>query len=57
MTTRAWRQETGDGSLTLRIQAQPGARSTAVVGGYGDGAEARPENHARRAAGRWQGEC
>jgi uncharacterized protein len=41
MTARTWRQEAGDGSLTLRIHAQPGASSTAVVGGYGEGAEAR----------------
>jgi hypothetical protein len=30
-----------DGSLTLQIQAQPGARSTAVVGVCGDGSHAR----------------
>jgi uncharacterized protein len=41
VTPRAWRRESEDGSVTLRIQAQPGARSTAVVGGYGDGNDAR----------------
>ena len=41
MTARAWRREADDGSLTLQIQAQPGARSTAVVGAYGDGNTAR----------------
>jgi uncharacterized protein (TIGR00251 family) len=39
--TRAWRREADDGSLTLQIQAQPGARSTAVVGLYGVGSKAR----------------
>jgi len=38
---RAWRREADDGSLTLQIQAQPGARSTAVLGPYGEGSEAR----------------
>ena len=41
MTAPAWRREGGDGSLTLQIQAQPGAKSTAVVGIHGDGSEAR----------------
>jgi uncharacterized protein (TIGR00251 family) len=37
----AWRKDVGDGSLTLQIQAQPGAKSTAVVGVHGDGSQAR----------------
>jgi uncharacterized protein len=41
MTARTWRHEAEDGSVTLRIQAQPGARSTVVVGSYGDGPNAR----------------
>jgi uncharacterized protein (TIGR00251 family) len=36
-----WRRDAADGSLTLQIQAQPGARATAVVGVYGDGGQAR----------------
>jgi uncharacterized protein (TIGR00251 family) len=41
VTTPAWRREAEDGSLTLQIQAQPGANSTAVVGVLGEDNEAR----------------
>jgi uncharacterized protein (TIGR00251 family) len=41
VTVPAWRRDAGDGSLTLQIQAQPGAKSTAVVGVHGDGSQAR----------------
>ena len=41
MTAPGWRRDAADGSLTLQIQAQPGAKATAVVGIYGDGNEAR----------------
>jgi uncharacterized protein (TIGR00251 family) len=41
VTAPAWRRDADDGSLTLQIQAQPGAKATAVVGIYGDGNEAR----------------
>ena len=41
MTAPGWRHEAADGSLTLQIQAQPGAKATAVVGVYGDGGQAR----------------
>ena len=41
MTAPGWRRDAADGSLTLQIQAQPGAKSTAVVGAYGDGGQAR----------------
>jgi uncharacterized protein len=41
LTARAWRREGDDGSVTLQIQAQPGARSTRVVGAHGVGADAR----------------
>jgi uncharacterized protein len=37
----AWRRDAEDGSLTLQIQVQPGARSTAVIGVYGDGSQSR----------------
>ena len=41
MTAPGWRRHAADGSLTLQIQAQPGAKATAVVGVYGDGGQAR----------------
>ena len=41
MTAPGWRRDAADGSLTLQIQAQPGAKATAVVGVYGDGGQAR----------------
>jgi uncharacterized protein len=41
VTAPGWRRDAADGSLTLQIQAQPGAKSTAVVGIYGDGGQAR----------------
>ena len=41
MTTQPWRRDGDDGSITLQIQAQPGAKSTAIVGVYGDGSQAR----------------
>jgi uncharacterized protein (TIGR00251 family) len=41
VTTPVWRRDTDDGSITLQIQAQPGAKSTAVVGVYGEGSQAR----------------
>jgi uncharacterized protein (TIGR00251 family) len=41
VTTPAWRRDAEDGSVTLQIQARPGAKLTAVVGIHGDGAEAR----------------
>ena len=41
MTAPGWRRAAADGSLTLQIQAQPGAKATAVVGVYGDGGQAR----------------
>ena len=41
MTVPAWRCAADDGSLTLQIQAQPGAKTTAVVGVHGDGSQAR----------------
>ncbi|HEY1439001.1 MAG TPA: DUF167 domain-containing protein [Casimicrobiaceae bacterium] len=41
MTAPGWRRDAADGSLTLQIQAQPGAKATAVVGVYGDGDRAR----------------
>ena len=41
MTTPVWRRDADDGSITLQIQAQPGAKSTAVVGVYGEGSQAR----------------
>jgi uncharacterized protein (TIGR00251 family) len=41
VTSPAWRKDAGDGSLTLQIQAQPGAKGTAVVGVHGDGSQAR----------------
>ena len=40
MTAPGWRRDAADGSLTLQIQAQPGAKAT-VVGVYGDGGQAR----------------
>jgi uncharacterized protein (TIGR00251 family) len=40
VTTPAWRRVADDGSLTLLIQAQPNAKSTAVVGVYGERGEA-----------------
>jgi uncharacterized protein len=41
VTAPGWRRDAADGSLTLQIQAQPGAKSTVVVGVYGDGGQAR----------------
>jgi uncharacterized protein (TIGR00251 family) len=41
VTAPGWRRDAADGSLTLQIQAQPGAKSTAVVGIYGDRGQAR----------------
>ena len=41
MTTPVWRRDADDGSITLQIQAQPGAKSTTVVGVYGEGSQAR----------------
>jgi uncharacterized protein (TIGR00251 family) len=41
VTTPAWRRDAEDGSVTLQIQARPGAKLTAVVGIHGDGAAAR----------------
>jgi uncharacterized protein len=41
VTAPGWRRDAADGSLTLQIQAQPGAKATAVVGIYGDGGQAR----------------
>lgn len=41
MTTPAWRREAEDGSVTLQIQARPGARLTAIVGIHGEGTGAR----------------
>jgi uncharacterized protein (TIGR00251 family) len=41
VTVPAWRRAADDGSLTLQIQAQPGAKTTAVVGVHGDGSQAR----------------
>jgi uncharacterized protein (TIGR00251 family) len=37
--TARWRRDAEDGSLTLQIHAQPGARSTAVTGIHGEGSE------------------
>jgi uncharacterized protein len=39
--TARWRRDAEDGSLTLQIHAQPGARSTAVMGIHGEGSESR----------------
>jgi len=41
VTAPGWRRDAADGSLTLQIHAQPGAKATAVVGIYGDGGQAR----------------
>ena len=41
MTAPGWRRDAADGSLTLHIQAQPGAKTTLVIGVYGDGGQAR----------------
>jgi len=41
VTAPGWRRDAADGSLTLQIQAQPGAKATAVVGVYGYGGQAR----------------
>jgi len=41
VTAPGWRRDAADGSLTLQIQAQPGAKATAIVGIHGDGNEAR----------------
>jgi uncharacterized protein (TIGR00251 family) len=41
VTAPGWRRDAADGSLTLQIQAQPGAKATVVVGVYGDGGQAR----------------
>ncbi|HWZ70617.1 MAG TPA: DUF167 family protein [Casimicrobiaceae bacterium] len=41
MTTQAWRRDADDGSITLQIQAHPGAKSTTVVGVHGEGSQAR----------------
>jgi uncharacterized protein len=41
VTAAGWRRDAADGSLTLQIQAQPGAKVTVVVGVYGDGGQAR----------------
>lgn len=41
MTAPSWRRDAEDGSLTLQIHAQPGAKATAVVGVHGAGSEAR----------------
>ena len=41
MTAPGWRRDAADGSLTLQIQAQPGAKATVVGGVYGDGGQAR----------------
>jgi len=41
VTTPAWRREAEDGSVTLQIQARPGAKLTAIVGVHGEGTEAR----------------
>jgi uncharacterized protein len=41
VTAPAWRRDAEDGSVTLQIHAQPGAKSSAVVGVYGQGSQAR----------------
>ena len=41
MTAPGWRRDAADGSLTLQIRAQPGAKTTLVIGVYGDGGQAR----------------
>jgi uncharacterized protein (TIGR00251 family) len=41
VTAPTWRRDADDGSITLQIQARPGAKSTAVVGVYGNGGQAR----------------
>ena len=40
MSAPAWRRDADDGSLTLKIHARPGAKSTAVVGVHGEGDQA-----------------
>ena len=39
--TRPWRQVAADGSITLRIHAQPGAARTEVAGVHGDALKIR----------------
>jgi uncharacterized protein len=41
VTAPGWRRDAADGSLTLQIQAQPGAKATLILGVYGDGGQAR----------------
>jgi len=41
VTAPGWRRDAADGSLTLQIRAQPGAKTTLVIGVYGDGGQAR----------------
>jgi uncharacterized protein len=41
VTAPGWRHDAADGSLTLQIRAQPGAKTTLVIGVYGDGGQAR----------------
>jgi uncharacterized protein (TIGR00251 family) len=36
-----WRHENADGSITLEIHAQPGAKRTEVVGAHGDSLKIR----------------
>jgi uncharacterized protein (TIGR00251 family) len=38
---RAWCRTEGDGSLTLQLHAQPGAKRTGIAGMHGTGADQR----------------